>query len=435
MNHRANFLGTVSILAVLLNAASPVMAQSLLLNDPTESARQNDRSAQFSTAYDAVLSMNRGHTMMRRLVQISELRHDYATPYYDGTYQYTRIEDHLVRNKGDILTYVHSDGSRPYNERFHAGNRFDIKYRLCGIGPVNETTHLPEPGFQYVLMTVMGNLPAANQDIRDIFAMGGVTHTRLTGLSIERAAQGDRRALIGVLDRGRATSTFHSLTGDVLDASNQIDVPDCLLDERNWNTRVRTGRSLAIVETINPMELRYRHTVEEFGTGETELCMNYQPAIDVNKTIGIAQFVRGRYTVAVGQNEAPEFENYRLRGASPFVNPDNGTPSDPSDDGWVSDRIYDGGCRGPLEREGLVDQTCEKVIAGQPAGFMNTYRVRTREVPPARGYYEDGEEPVFVPIDPPEAWIPVLEMCGPQTPRMNQNAVSTPQVSARPWTS
>ncbi len=400
---RTNILGTVSALALVLCNPVPAFAQNVLLDDTVQDARRELRNSQFVTAYQAMVALNGAHTMMSRLVQVSDLRPDYLDEEDEGL-RYLDVEDILKRWTGRIERYVHADGARPYDARLHGQNRYNIRYRICGIGPVNGITKLPEPGYEYVIMTILPDLPVSYDNIQELVAQAGVGHNMLEGLTVERDTN---RAILGVLDT-TLTPKFVPVGSDLNDSSAAVDVPDCLMDSTVWSGDQPSSRqSLAVFEYVTARQLRFTHDLErteELGSIE---CTSYPAAVERGQIIGLASFVRGEYTVRRGGDRAPLMSD--------------GTPIAQN---WASELIYDGGCRAPQERVGTIRQDCQLTVAGVERTATNTYRAPMREVPPVRGYYLDGEEKQWAPIGDVSTWEPHLMFCEDQPPRLEETATN-----------
>ncbi|MFG5380008.1 hypothetical protein [Yoonia sp. R2-816] len=399
----SKILGTVSALALMLCNPTPSIAQSALLDDTAQNARREVQNAHLMTAYQAMVALNGAHTMMRRLVQISDLRADYADEE-DGGPRYLDIE-HVLKNKtGRIESYTHPDGARPFDARLHGKRHYNIRYRLCGVGTVNPVTNLPEPGFEYVLMTILPDLPVSYGDIRELVAQAGVGHDLLQGLTVERDTS---RAMLGILDT-KINPMFVPVGSDTHDQSSAADIPECLLDTKIWSGDQPPSRqSLAVFEYVTPRQLQFTHSLERVSEADTTLCTNYPDAADRGLVIGRASFVRGQYTVRRGGDYAPLMAD--------------GTPVPQN---WASDLIYDGGCRAPQERLGTIRQDCQRTVAGVERTLTNTYRAQMREVPPQRGYYLEGEDKQWAPVGAEATWEPHLLMCEGQLPRLQENATT-----------
>ncbi|MDX8355408.1 hypothetical protein [Cognatiyoonia sp. IB215182] len=399
----SKILGTVSALALMLCNPTPLTAQSALLDDTVQNARQEVQNARLMTAYQAMVALNGAHTMMRRLVQVSDLRPDYADEE-DGGLRYLDIEHVLKDKTGRIETYTHPDGARPFDARLHGKRHYNIRYRLCGVGTVNPITKLPEPGYEYVLMTILPDLPVSYGDIRELVAQAGVGHKLLQGLTVERDTS---RAMLGILDT-KISPMFVPIGSDTHDQGSAADIPECLLDNTIWSgDQPPSRRSLAVFEYVTPRQLQFTHSLERVSEEGTLLCTDYPDAVDRGLVIGRASFVRGQYTVRRGGDYAPEMAD--------------GTPI-PQD--WASDLIYDGGCRAPQERVGTIRQDCQRIVAGVERTLTNTYRAEMREVPPLRGYYLEGEAKQWAPVGDAATWEPHLLMCEGQLPRLEENATT-----------
>ncbi|WP_299749917.1 hypothetical protein [uncultured Tateyamaria sp.] len=396
-------LGIVSAAVLMLCNPAPAIAQSALLDDTVQNARREVQNAHLMTAYRAMVALNGAHTMMRRLVQISDLRPDYADEE-DGGPRYLDIEHVLKDKTGRIETYTHPDGARPFDARLHGKRHYNIRYRLCGVGPVNPVTKLPEPGFEYVLMTILPDLPASYDDIRELVAQAGVGHDLLKGLTVERDTS---RAMLGILDT-KISPMFVPIGSDTHDQSSAADIPECLLDNTIWSgDQPPSRRSLAVFEYVTPRQLQFTHALERVSEEGTTLCTDYPDAVDHGLVIGRASFVRGQYTVRLGGDYAPEMAD--------------GTPILQD---WASDLIYDGGCRAPQERVGTIRQDCQLTVAGVERTLTNTYRAEMREVPPLRGFYLEGEDKQWAPVGDASTWEPHLLMCEGELPRLQENATT-----------
>lgn len=413
MSMKSKLVATVSSACLVLYPSAPLFAQSIsdiLTDRAQESINAQTRYTETNAAHQGMMAVQSAHTMMTALVRVSKLRDDWQD---EDPRRFLAIED-FIKDRGTIQGYTHIDGSRPYQQRLHGSSDYHIRYRICGIGNTHPVTGLPERGYEIAVMTILPSLPVSFDSVKELVATAGLQQLRLRDVSL---VPNDRRhGTIGVYNSvENKFSTFEGV---------EVDVPACLLDRDQWflDSRDFDLETVAVVETVRPRELNFRHKDENAFATDTALCRN--PAVSANygvpadAVIGQAQFERSRVRVSQLRDENP------LTDEGTQINPDNGTPSDLTDDGFIGDWTYVGGCRAPVENEGTLTETCTWTVAGQATESFRLWRVQQREVPPARGYYLDGEAQTFAPIAGTARFLQGLCDGDPVQPRVTETQAS-----------
>jgi len=391
MSIKKHLTATVSSACLVLYTSAPLSGQSiadLITGRALESVSREVRSQNINGAHQAMMAMQSAHTIMKRLIQISELRHGWDT----SSGGFLAIEKWIRNNQGGlggIAPYQHVDGAIPFQQRLHGSSDYNIKYRICGVGDTHPTTGLPDRGYRYAVLTILPELPVGYDSILEVTGTAGLHELNLRDVSL---MPDDRR--------GRGTIGVFNTLGEMttLDGSTAIPLPDCITDRGDWSWASRgfDQQTLAIFEWVTPRELNFTHKMHAGAVTDTALCRDPFVAADygvpADEIIGQAQFARGRLHVSQGGDDDPKTDLGRA------INPDNGTPSDTSDDGFVSDWAYTGGCRAPRQNEGLLTEACTWTVGGVASESIRVWRVQQREIPPARGYYLEGEAPVYAPI-------------------------------------
>ncbi|ARU03121.1 hypothetical protein [Yoonia vestfoldensis] len=394
MSIKNHLTATVSSACLVLYTSAPLSGQSiadLITGRAEQSVDRVMRNQNINAAHQAMMAMQSAHTLMKRLIQISDLRDEWNNN--DGGF--LAIEKWVKDNEGRLdrniypYEYRHVDGAVPFQERLHGRSNYNIKYRVCGVGDINPTTGLPDRGYRYALLTILPKLPVGYDSILEVTGTAGLHELNLREVSL---MPDDRRGrgTIGVLNASDEMTT--------LDGSTAIPLPDCITDSGDWYAESRTfdPETLAIFEWVTPRELNFIHKMQAGAVTDTALCREpfvaSEYGVPADQIIGQAQFARGRLHVSLWGDDNPTTDRGRA------INPDNGTPSDTSDDGFISDWAYTGGCRAPRENDGLLTEACTWTVAGVASESIRVWRIQQREIPPARGYYLEGEAPVYAPI-------------------------------------
>ena len=413
MSMKSQLVATVSSACLVLYTSAPLFAQSIsdiLTDRAQESINAQTRYTETNAAHQGMMAVQSAHTMMTALVRVSKLRDDWQD---EDPARFLAIED-FIKDRGTIQGYTHIDGSRPYQQRLHGSSDYHIRYRICGVGDTHPVTGLPERGYEIAVMTILPSLPVSFDTVEELVATAGLHQLRLRDVSL---VPNDRRhGTMGVFNSvENKFSTFEGV---------EVDVPACLLDRDQWflDSRDFDLETVAVVETVRPRELNFVHKDEAAFATDTALCRN--PAVSANygvpadAVIGQAQFERGRVRVSQLRDENP------LTDEGTQINPANGTPSDLTDDGFIGDWTYVGGCRAPIENEGSLVETCTWTVAGQATESFRVWRVQQREVPPARGYYLDGEAQTYAPIAGTARFLQGLCDGDPVQPRVTETQAS-----------
>lgn len=383
MAFKQNLLAGVSC-AALIVSSTPGLSQSIL-DGMVDREIVNGVSQRYMSAYQAIVALAGAQSQLRRIIEISRLRQDYKDTTVRSAQRFLSIEDFLMRRNGSPQGFLLENGAETYDARLHGRDNYGIRLRACGVGDVNAATQLPERGYRYATLTILPQLPVTHDNIRQMVLEAGVGNNRINGVSLSVSGTS---AVLGIFNGlSGAAAEFTSINGDV------VPLNDCLVDASEWSSDVTSlGPHLAMFQMVYPNELQFTH-VDGLRVDELfELCRDYSADL----TIGRALFTRDAVTVKLRDVTDP-------RGENNFA----------INEGWLSRWTYAGGCQAPRETSGVINQACTRTIAGTALDAQRIWKVRMREVAPESGFYLDGEQPQWSPIE--GTWSLFLSHCDGET--------------------
>ena len=371
---RHQALAGVSIAALILATPAHLAAQGMTREDLTRLGRLKE------VAWQEYARLERASDALNMLVLHEPLlRLSGSEPY---GYPWLPVIKYALDQGGDLGSYVSQpSGFKP------RGYRPGVKYLFCvGDDQIDPELGLPYAGAKVSILSVL-DAPHALISHEEIFR-----HVRAN--YVNEIAPGKTMVYVDMVDLTYVPHTVEANI-DAIGLRNLMQpLPECFDEFRFDVTRARVG-VLHEVSAGGFRDLQFRKRAIELPP---EMCPppEYPDAI-VPTEIGTPLSQIRRYFAYELFDRNGDKRDSAGDLISTVVGQVNGSETE-----------YVKGCRVPKEYYSIFQERCTWTVAGIANPSKRMWgKVRVREIPPARGYYLDGEDIETMPISSPDTWEPI----------------------------